>query len=141
MSTSNIDEQMINAYLETHFVVLSEPSFTLIVDKHSPSLVELYRLYSVKSAVFIAACNPYSKLLSDVDNRARNASLLTDFNKLDTTVIAGMGQDPAGQWPGEPSLFALGIEKEVAKELGNKYEQNAIVWCGSNAVPELLLLR
>lgn len=141
MSASNIDEQLINAYLETHFVVLSEPPFTLIVDRYSSSLVKLYHLYSVESAAFITACNPYSKTLSDEGNRARNASLLTDFKKLDITVIAGMGQDPAGQWPGEPSLFAFGIEKDAARELANKYEQNAIVWCGSNAVPELLLLR
>lgn len=141
MPDSNINEELIKVYLETHFVVLSEPPLTLIVDEHSSSLVELYRSYAVESAAFITACNPYSKLLSDEDNRARNARLLCDLNKLGIKVLSAMGQDTTGQWPEELSLFVLGIEEVAARELGNKYEQNAIVWCGSNAVPELMLLR
>lgn len=141
MPDSNINEQLIKVYLETHFVVLSDLPFTLIVDEHSSSLVELYRLYDVESAAFITAYNPYSKLLSDEANRARNAHLLCDLNKLGVKVLFAVGQDATGQWPEEPSLFVLGIEEDAARELGNKYEQNAIVWCGSNAVPELMLLR
>ncbi|CAM8645733.1 hypothetical protein MCEMIE11_01299 [Burkholderiales bacterium] len=29
---------------------------------------------------------------------------------------------------------------EVAKSLGKTYEQNAVIWCGPDAVPKLFLL-
>lgn len=141
MSVSNISSETIAAYLETHFMVQSERPFTLIVGKLCVPLVELYRSHSTHSAAFITAYNPYSKLHSDDENRAFNEELILDLNRLNITAIPGVGQDPAGKWPGEPSLLALGIEEDLARQLGNKYEQNAIVWCGSNAVPKLILLR
>lgn len=35
----------------------------------------------------------------------------------------------------------LRISLEAAKELGARYEQNAIVWAGADAMPQLILLR
>jgi hypothetical protein len=35
----------------------------------------------------------------------------------------------------------LGLSLEAAKALGKKYDQNAVVWCGPDAIPELVLLR
>jgi hypothetical protein len=35
----------------------------------------------------------------------------------------------------------LGISRQQAMDLGDRLEQNAIVWCGPDAVPELVLLR
>jgi hypothetical protein len=56
-------------------------------------------------------------------------------------ILDGFGQDPAGQWDGEDSFLVLGISLEAAKKLGSQFEQNAIVWADSNAVPKLFLLR
>ena len=53
----------------------------------------------------------------------------------------GMGEHPSGQWPGEPSFLILGLPLDAAKQLGARHEQNAIVWCGTDAVPQLILLR
>jgi len=41
----------------------------------------------------------------------------------------------------EPSLLVFGLPLETAGPLGKKLDQNAIVWCGGDAVPELILLR
>jgi hypothetical protein len=35
----------------------------------------------------------------------------------------------------------LGLDLEAARTLGNRMEQNAIVWIGADAVPELVLLK
>lgn len=36
--------------------------------------------------------------------------------------------------------LVLGLALEAAKSLGNAYEQNAVIWCGADAVPNLVLL-
>lgn len=55
--------------------------------------------------------------------------------------IAGEGKHPVGDWLGEPSFLIFGLSPEAARAIGKKLDQNAIVWCGANAVPELILLR
>ena len=55
--------------------------------------------------------------------------------------IDGIGCDPSGCWPGEASCLVLGLSIDIARALGTEFEQNAIVWCGADAVPELVLLR
>jgi hypothetical protein len=35
----------------------------------------------------------------------------------------------------------LGVTRRAAQALGRQFEQNAIVWAGAAAVPELILLR
>ena len=38
------------------------------------------------------------------------------------------------------SFFVLGVSCAAAQSLGRKFEQNAILWCGPDAVPQLFLL-
>jgi hypothetical protein len=56
-------------------------------------------------------------------------------------VVEGAGEDPEGRWPAEPSYLVLGMALDAAQEVGRRYGQNAIVWAGADAVPELVLLR
>jgi len=55
--------------------------------------------------------------------------------------IEGVGADPAGAWPEEKSYFALGINEDTARQLGMRFHQDAVVWVGPDAIPQLLLLR
>jgi hypothetical protein len=55
--------------------------------------------------------------------------------------IPGIGVHPTGEWRGEPSYLVPGLSREAAEELGRQFEQNALIWSGADAVPELLLLR
>ena len=43
--------------------------------------------------------------------------------------------------PAEPSVLVLGLSLEAAKVMGRQYEQDAIVWISTKAVPELVLLQ
>jgi hypothetical protein len=42
---------------------------------------------------------------------------------------------------GEASYLIFGLTLEAAKALRTRLEQNAIVWTGADAVPQLILLR
>jgi hypothetical protein len=43
--------------------------------------------------------------------------------------------------PGEPIFLSLLLVLDEAKVIGTQYRQNALVWCGEDAVPLLILLR
>jgi hypothetical protein len=48
-----------------------------------------------------------------------------------------MGKDPTGVWTPEPSWLILGITRPKAIAIGQKFEQNAIVYGELNQAAEL----
>lgn len=136
-----ISPPTLTAYLETDYCVFAEASFALRVGTASNSLLKLYRQHGVDCAAFITACNPYSQQVEAAANAAKQAELENDLKLRGLNFIAGEGRHPAGGWPAEMSFLVLGVSRKEAMELGRRYEQNAVVWCGADAVPELVLLR
>jgi hypothetical protein len=55
--------------------------------------------------------------------------------------IEGSGSEEGAEWPAEKSWFALGLQLDPARALGRHFDQDAIVWVGADAVPQLILLR
>ena len=55
--------------------------------------------------------------------------------------LTGAGCDPKQAWPAEPSYLILGTPLAEARAIGHELRQNAIVWCGADCVPQLILLR
>ena len=137
---TSLPDGLVTAYRMTNFEVLSEVPFVLKVDSFSPSLEELFTNLNYKSACFITAYNPESVELSTSTNEIAQKNLHKDLTDLDCFILQGFGADPNGEWEGEPSYFALGITLADAKNLGNKYRQNAIVWCDQMCIPALVLL-
>ena len=136
-----IDAATLQAYRETEFRVAHEPPFVLRIDRQSGDLAAVYRQYRVRCAAYVTAANPLGAATDNDINEQRNGSLAADIRGRGLTMIEGVGQHPAGDWPGESSFLVLGLDLEAAKALGRKHAQNAIVWCGDDAVARLVLLR
>ena len=68
-------------------------------------------------------------------------SLCDDLRSQGRVFLEGLGQHPSKEWPGEPSLLVLGLTRDASCALGRRLEQNAIIFCGADAVAELVLLR
>ena len=141
MGARLISDELVHAYGETDYVVFGPKQFTLKVGHQSGELQELYQSAGVMSAAFITAWNPYSCQMPAEENARRNAELEVELKKRGYTAFVAIGRDPSGKWPGEDSFFVLGISPEISATLGIQFEQNGYLWCGSNAVPELVLLR
>lgn len=118
------------------------PVIDLRVGVASPELAALYREHGAAAMGFITACNPGGQV-SDAENDAAMARLRADVQALGLVALPGTGRDgdPASPWPGESSLAVFGISRQEACELGRRYRQDAIVWAGADAVPELVMLR
>lgn len=140
-SDSSIDPETVRAYRETEYRVHDDPPFILKIGIVSPALVALHKFHHVESSAFITACNPLSQAHGEAANAARQDALAAELKFRSLAFIEGVGQHPSNEWSGEASFLALGVSREAARALGTRFEQNAIVWCGPAAVPELVLLR
>lgn len=127
------------AYRETDYRVLGETPMTLRIGEHSPALAALMARHGVAACAFITACNPRSQLLDEAENARRQQALAAELRARKLPCLAGVGEHPRGGWPDEPSFLVLGLSRQAADELGQRYQQNAVVWCAADAVPELLL--
>ena len=129
------------AYLGTDYCIFAGPPFILRIGAASAPLSKLYRQHECNCAAFVTACNPYSQQVGASVNAARQTRLRDELQQCGLIFFDGEGKHPDGNWPAEPSFLVLGLALEEAKDLGRRYEQNAIVWCGADAVAELVVLR
>ena len=152
MAQPEISAGLVIAYRSTEYCVGpsagldTSPSRTFIlrIDQYSEPLSRLFFASGHRCAAFITACNPFSLPQSPELNQAACAHLrdaLIRHTSRPEEIIEGEGCDPAGAWPGEKSFLVLGLDLETSKVLGGKFEQNAIVWAGADAIPRLVLLR
>jgi hypothetical protein len=143
--TSILAPALLRAYGETHYCVHAESpdqaAFVLRVGDVSKPLAGTHKKFGVDCSAFITACNPWSEGLSEADNAIRQEKLLQALRMRSLRWIDGIGQHPNNQWPGEPSVLILGLSLAAAKALAKDFEQNAFVWSGLDARPQLVLLR
>lgn len=137
---SKVDAATIEAYRETDYHVHGDSPFTLRVGRHSEALARAQAMHGAGSA-FLTACNPHSRTLDASANRDRHQALKDELMRRGLTFVEGIGEHPTNGWPGEPSVLVLGISLASAKQLGARFEQNAIVWSDVDARPEMILLR
>ena len=140
-SSSHVPDGTRKAYRETVFIVHGTTPIELRIGVQNSALASLYVETLSDCAAFVTGYNSHSEILSDAANAERQATLEGELRQEGWKVLHGVGRHPSGNWPGEPSLLVLGTGIEAAMGLGKRYEQNAIVWCGTDAVPQLVILR
>ena len=142
LAHSEIPAEKIEAYLNTEYRFGEGPdAVTLCIDRRSDELARLYASSGIECGVFVTAFNPFGQAQGIEANEGAHERLGTDLRMLSARVIEGAGIDSSGAWPEERSFFALGVDLDTARNLGNRYTQDAIVWVGADAVPKLILLR
>ena len=136
-----ISQEIITAYGAANYRVFSQMPFVLKIGQPSEPLRNLHEEHCCAYSAFITGWNPYSVVASDAENVKEHTRLENKLMKRSLPFIAGIGEDSAGIWPGEQSVLVLGIALDEAKSLGMEFSQNAIVWSGEDATPQLILLR
>ena len=128
---------LIEAYKNTKYKVF-EPTITIEIGKFNQDLNNLILNHNSNEWAFITAYNPFSRVLTNDENRLRHIELKELTEKYVTFEGHGVGQDPT--WKPELSLFIIGISKSDASKIGKKFEQNAIVYGSINETPQLMIL-
>ena len=134
---SNLEPALLQAYLETDYIVSDDPPMLLRVNEHNPDAQILLASFGVTSGAFITAWNPGSTILPDDENDDRQSLLLDEIEARRLNYLIGYGEKP--DWR-EYSYFILGIEREDASLLARQFQQNAYVWVGEKGIPELVTL-
>jgi len=135
---SKIPKELIEAYLCTSYNIF-HPEITITVGKIIPALDELLRKDNCNEWAFITPVNPYSEILSEVQNRKLYQQLKEALK--DYEIYEGQGVGANSDWPPEASFLVAGISREDAIKTGNYYKQNAIVVGTFSNPAELILLR
>ena len=92
------------------------------------------------TAAYLTAANPNGEPQDEAANELSCAALHQALADAGYSCYAGEGRDPAGKWPAEPSVLAVGMSRHEAMVTGRSYEQNAIVFIDMGRPPELVLL-
>jgi hypothetical protein len=142
IAATQIHPDKVRAYLATDYRIgHTAQDIVLTIGQRSERLAALFVGNSVDYGAFITAYNPQGTIQSDAANDQAHAELARKLQELGLQVIEGSGSEEGIDWPSEKSYFALGLALESAKEIGTHFDQDAIVWVGADAVPQLILLR
>lgn len=134
-----MDDALYQAYRATDYRVHAPSPFTLRIGAQSADCDALLATHGLTSAAFLTAWNPFSQPLPDAENRAAQARLAADLDMVSTAIFPGEGKGEIGDWPPEPSLFALGITDTDATRLAQAYRQNAYLWIAQGQPARLVI--
>jgi hypothetical protein len=139
---TQIHPDKVRAYLATDYRLgHTEHDIILNIGKRSARLAAMFTSSGVACGAFLTAYNPRGAIQSDEANERRHAELASMLHDQGLQTIEGSGSEDGTEWPAEKSYFALGLQLDAAKQIGRHFDQDAIVWVGSDAVPQLILLR
>ena len=142
MSETLIAADKIRAYRATDYRLgHTAQDIVLAPGLRSDRLFELFSAKSVECGAFLTAYNPRGNQKSDAENKQAHALLAAALTERSLISIEGSGSEPGSDWPAEKSYFAFGLSRDDAIAFGQQLDQDAIVWVGKHAVPELVLLR
>ncbi len=123
-----IPKELLQAFVETHYLVCHQPPFSLHIGQKSAALDELLNATGHAYAAFITAWNPMAQALSVEENRMRQIRLEDKLSSRGLKFIRGVGQHPSNGWPAEDSVLVLGLEAESARSLCSQFGQLACVF-------------
>ena len=132
-----ISKELLLGYEATCYSVVN-PKIDIYLKKVNAELNSFLKEHNFTSWCFITAWNPFSIALSLEKNNELNALLEADLKEYN--IYPAEGKDTLGDWPPEISFFVGNISRERAIFLGEKYEQNAIVFGTVDELPELIIL-
>ncbi len=141
-AATQIHPDKVRAFLATDYRLgHTSQDIVLTIGRRSERLAALFAGKGVDCGAFLTAYNPQSTIQPDAINDRAHAELAAKLQALGLQAIEGSGSEEGTDWPSEKSYFALGLALEPAKEIGTHFDQDAIVWVGADAVPQLILLR
>ena len=145
-ATTQIHPEKVRAYLATSYRIgHTAQDIVLTIGQRSDRLAALFASSDVDCGAFLTAYNPRGTQQSDAANDSAHAQLAAQLQGLGQGLglqaIEGSGSEEGTDWPAEKSYFAMGLDLETSKTIGTHFDQDAIVWVGADAVPQLILLR
>lgn len=121
-----INPELLESYLKTTYEIYSEEKTIKIrIGEFNPDIDKLLEKYRGKSWAFITAYNPYSKKLTEKENKIRHDKLLNELR--DYKTLPGAGKPDNNKWEPEISVLVIDISEQIIDYFAGKYQQKAVV--------------
>ncbi|QYF93906.1 DUF3293 domain-containing protein [Massilia sp. PAMC28688] len=140
-SSTEIPAPEVRAYQDSDFHIDGQAPFVMRIGQTCDALLALYLAAGAQSCAYISACNPHGESASGRTNDERHGAFIRMLQERGIDYLGGQALDPRGKYPPEPGCLIAGLTLDAAKALGNELRQNAIVFCGAERIPALVLLR
>jgi len=135
-----VGEDLLEAYRRTTFLAdTPRARLALRVGQRSAQLDDLLATHDVTSWAYVTAFNPGSQLLPVEENLPRHRELERLVASLGYESYPGEGVGDDGQWPPEASFLVLGIARNDAARLGQRFGQIAVVYGELGQTAELVV--
>ena len=142
VQATQIHPDKLRAYLSTAYRLgHTEQDIVLCIGVRSERLAAQFAATGKHCGAFLTAYNPRGCMQSELANASAHSRLADVLQGLKYTFIEGAGIGTDGEWPAERSYFVPGMDLALAKSIGIQFDQDAIVWIGADAIPQLILLR
>ena len=96
----------------------------IFLDGETLSYQELHAIWKC-DFYMITAANPYSQLLTDEENKARNQSLHVELSNISELILPAIGRDQSSDWS-EHGWVLPSRDPGPLIDLARKFQQNAI---------------
>ena len=109
------------------------------IGEYSNKLDILLKEKDLEDWAFITSENPNGEAYSVEANQVLYNELIDAIQGFSYYLGEGQGIDTS--WPAEKSVLILGINKDEAKKLGKRFNQNAIIVGKLGRLAELLIIK
>ena len=116
MQPEEISAELLAKYAETVIEIFLDGETLSYQDLHAIWKCDFY---------MITAANPYSQLLTEEENQARNQSLREELFNISELILPAIGRDPTSDWSEHGWVLPTSDEKLLI-DLARKFQQNAI---------------
>lgn len=127
-------------YKEALYRITNLPHLMIQPGFKNPSIDVLLRKYQVNRGAILTPYNPKSMKLSIEENEARLLLFKNQLLTLGLPYLDTVSSDQQGDWL-EYGVLILGIDLIKAREIGQKYEQNALIYMQLNSAPEVIWIQ
>lgn len=90
-----------------------------------------------RSWVILTACNPYSTQVGESRNTILFSELMDILKAMSTPLFHTRHASPDGSWPEERGVFLPDFDLALARGLGRRFRQHALLTGVADAAPEL----
>ena len=137
---SELDPELINKYRTANYQVRDATRcITFRIDRESQDLDHLLDTHDTRTAAFITAHNPHSRVSSSAENDLAHKKLLIELSGQGLCWLSGEGGDLQGRWIPETSVLIFGLNRSASTALAKRFGQNAYVWVQRGESPRLVL--
>jgi hypothetical protein len=132
-----IPEELIRAYEDAQYWV-DLPAGRIVLNIGQP-FVGFDGFTGRNRLALVTACNPFSEILADAENDARQALLIEAVAAAGLEWFHAAGVDAQEKWTPEPSLAILDASDQQLDAWMEAFEQNAVVVADAGGLTVLRL--